>query len=185
MPTFLPSGQRDKTQSSTLHFCVIEDAQHTHGRSKMALNTSIVQTKDTPALGPPHPLYSNITVAQLSQFTSLITIAGQVATRADGTAPKSLTEQVDHCLSKLSHCLGEAGATVHDLTKLTYYITERAWEEEDAMKVLLRHVEPWLEGHRPASSLLVVRRLSRPEFLCEFEGQAVVRRAEEARLEDP
>lgn len=172
-------GTEITTTKSELHFCFLANVQYTLGQLKMALHASIVHTKDSLTLGPPHPLYSNITTVQLSPTTSFITIAGQAATGADGTIPKSLPEQIDLCLSKLSVCLREAGATPRDLTKLTYYITERAWEEEDAMKVLLRHVGPWLEGHRPASSLLVVRRLSRPEFLCEFEGQAVVKRAEE------
>lgn len=144
----------------------------------MASSNSLVQTKDTPALGPSHPLYSNITLVPFSPTTTLITIAGQVATTPDGTVPKSLPEQISLCLSKLSHCLHEAGATVHDLTRFMYYFTERAWEQDDAMKILLECVEPWLEGHRPASCLLVVRRLSRPELLCEFEGQAVIKRVD-------
>lgn len=142
--------------------------------SDMATSNSLVRTKDTPQLGLPHPLYSNITTASLSTSTTLVTIAGQVATNPDGTAPKTLGDQIELCLQKLSRCLEQAGGTVHDMTRFTYYFTERAWEEDDAMKLLLGKVEPWLGGHRPASTLLVVRRLSRPEYLCEFEAQAVV-----------
>ena len=57
-----------------------------------------------------------------------------------------------------------------------YYFTERAWEEEDALKLVIEVVGKWLGGHRPASCLLVVKGLSQPEFLCEFEAQAVVQR---------
>lgn len=59
-----------------------------------------VQSKDTPALGPAHPLYSDITIAPLSPTTSLPTIVGQAADAPDGTVPhKALGEQIDLSLS--------------------------------------------------------------------------------------
>lgn len=132
-------------------------------------NTPVVQTKDTPALGPAQSLYSNISLAPLSPTTTLITISGQLATSPSNPTPKRL--------SNFAHCLNEAGASVHDLTKLTYYFTERAWEEEDVVKVMMETVAPWLDRHRPASTLVVVKGLAGPEFLCEIEGQAVVSKA--------
>ena len=56
-----------------------------------------------------------------------------------------------------------------------YYFTERVWTEEDALKMVIEVVTPWLKGHRPASCCVVVKGLSQPEFLCEFEAQAVVK----------
>ena len=80
------------------------------------------------------------------------------------------------CLSRVSTCLEASGAKITDMTRLMYYLTERAWEEEDALKLVLEVVGKWLDGHRPASCLLVVKSLSQPEYLCEFEAQAVVAR---------
>lgn len=143
----------------------------------MSASTSIVHTKDTPALGPAHPLYSNISLAPLSPTSTLTTIAGQLATSPSNPTPKRLSDQLTFCLSNFKHCLNEAGATVHDLTRLTYYFTERAWEEEDVVKAMMETVALWLEGHRPTSTLVVVKGLAGPEFLCEIEGQAIVSKA--------
>lgn len=136
---------------------------------------------DPPALGPGHPLYAHITSVPIGGST-LLTIAGQVPRipptkenpHPHPSAPSGLRAQMELCLSRLSICLEASGAKVTDLTRLMYYFTERAWEEEDAMKLVTEVVGKWLGGHRPASVLLVVKGLSQPEFLCEFEGQAVV-----------
>jgi enamine deaminase RidA (YjgF/YER057c/UK114 family) len=80
------------------------------------------------------------------------------------------------CLSRVSTCLEASGAKITDMTRLMYYITERAWEEDDVLKLVTDVVGKWLQGHRPASCFLVVKALSQPEYLCEFEAQAVVSR---------
>lgn len=114
-----------------------------------------------------------------------ITVAGQVAIPPPSPAspasparkvPRGLRAQIEVCLSRVSTCLEASGAKVTDMTRLMYYLTERAWEEEDALKLVLEVVGKWLDGHRPASCFLVVKSLSQPEYLCEFEAQAVVAR---------
>lgn len=144
----------------------------------MAPNLShLVSTIDPPSLGPPNPVYAHITSVALSDTVTLITIAGQVAVGPKGNIPGTLGEQIDLCLARLKTCLAATDASVHDMTRFMYYITESAFADEGALSLVVEKVTPWLDGHRPASCFLVVKSLSRPEFMCEFEAQAVVRTA--------
>ena len=56
-----------------------------------------------------------------------------------------------------------------------YYVTEKAFAEDESLERIVATVRPWLEGHRRASCFLVVKSLSEVRFLCEFESQAFVR----------
>ena len=136
---------------------------------------SLVSTLDPPSLGPKNPVYSNVTIVPLSDTMKMITVAGQVATTPTDEVPETLAAQMDLCLSKVLTCLEASGARIEDMTRFMYYFTERAWEQEDALKLAVDTVMPWLKGHRPASCCLIVKSLSEPRFLCEFEAQAVVR----------
>lgn len=141
----------------------------------MANTTSLVSTLDPPSLGQPNPVYSNITLVSLSDTVKMITVSGQVARDSEGNTPDGLAAQMELCLSKLSTCLDASGARVHDMTRFMYYVTEKAWEQDDVIQTVLNIITPWLQGHRPASCFLVVKSLSEPRFLCEFEAQAVVK----------
>lgn len=95
--------------------------------------------------------------------------------RPDGSVPETLPEQMDVCLERLNICLAAAGARKQDIVRLTYYFTEEAWETPKVLNLVADTMLPWLEGHRPTSSLPVLKSLSQPRFLCEFEVQAYVR----------
>ena len=141
----------------------------------MASQTSNMTTFDPPALGrTPNPIYANVTSIPISETTQLITIAGQIGQRPDGAIPGDLGEQMEVCLSRVEACLVAAGGQIADLTRLNYYLTEAAWENPKALDLVYQKCTPWLKGHRPASTLLVVKALAAPGYLCEFEGQAVI-----------
>ena len=137
------------------------------------MSDSLVQLIDPPELGPGHPAYANIIKVSLGEV-DLITIAGQVATRPNGEIPESLEEQVDLVFSKVQACLAAVGARVQDLTRLVYYMVE--YDGIATREYMIKKMIAFLNGHRPASCLLVVKSLSKPEFKLEIEGQAVVRR---------
>lgn len=137
------------------------------------MSSNPVQLHDPPSLGPANPVYANITTVPLSPSATLITVAGQVATRPDGTIPSTLPEQIDLCLSKLETCLSSVDAKIENLTRFMYYFTENAFQGKETLDLVIEKVGAWLKGHRPASCFLVVKSLSRKEFFCEFEGMAV------------
>lgn len=143
-------------------------------------DSSIVTAHNPPTLDTPPPVYSHYTLAPLSDSTTLVTVAGQIAVDPETrTVASDLASQVSCCLGRVGVCLEAAGATTADVTRLMYYVVERAWEGDDTVRMLIDRVGAWLGTARPASCLLVVKSLSRPEYLCEFEAMAVVRRKKE------
>jgi len=61
-----------------------------------------------------------------------------------------------------------AGGTMADLVKITTYITD----PDHVQPVLQSRMRQFPEGQVPASALLVVKALARPEFLVEIEAVA-------------
>lgn len=82
----------------------------------------------------------------------------------DGNLPSDITGQSEIAWKHILRTLEQAGMTVHDLVKVTQYLT-RAEDIPAYVKVRARSVGE----ARPASMLLVVDQLVRPEFLVEVE----------------
>ena len=103
-------------------------------------------------------------------------ISGQVpisdAIYGTTSIPTTLPEQIDICLSRISLCLDHLGARIIDIAVLKYFMVERFYEYEgnEGLETVGAKVGSWLKGHRPASTLLVVKGLSQREFACEFEA---------------
>lgn len=85
----------------------------------------------------------------------------------DGALPADIAGQAEIAWQHIIDMLAEAGMTVADLVKVTHYLT-RAADIADYVKVRAR----FLGDARPASMLLVVPELVRPEFLLEVEAIA-------------
>ncbi|KAF2484519.1 hypothetical protein BDY17DRAFT_323364 [Neohortaea acidophila] len=142
----------------------------------MAAATSpLITFLDPPSLGPPHPVFCSLSVIPLSDSVNQVNISGQVAQTPTGDVPEGLGPQMHVILSRITTCLEAVGATVHDISVFKYYFTEKARDREDFLPFITDIMLPWLQGSRPASSALIVKALSQPEFLCEFEAQVVVR----------
>lgn len=136
---------------------------------------SLVKLDGPPSLAP-HPLYAHVTSIPISPTCTLHNISGQVAIRDPiygiTSIPKTLSEQIDICLSRISLCLDHLAAKITDIAVFKYFLVERfyRYEGDEGLKVVGGKVGTWLKGHRPASTLLVVKGLSQPEFACEFEA---------------
>ncbi|SMR41499.1 unnamed protein product [Zymoseptoria tritici ST99CH_1A5] len=101
---------------------------------------------------------------------SIITVAGQIGARPDGSVPGDPVEQVEQALRNLKRCLEAAGAGVEDILRLTYYIVD--YDHKNP-----RHRQPLLEflgDHRPASTLIPIQQLAAPQFLFEIEATAAI-----------
>ena len=90
--------------------------------------------------------------------------AGTPGMRADGTLPGDIAGQTELAWSNIMALLDKAGMTVADIVKTTHYLT-RAEDIPAYAKVRARY----LGDERPASMLLVIPQLVRPEFLVEIE----------------
>lgn len=99
-------------------------------------------------------------------------IAGQVALDSTGqlVGPGDFRRQAEQVIRNLQRALAGVGGTLEDVAKTTTFITD--------LKHLpaLREVRTqYLDPKRPpASTLLVVSSLARPEFLIEVEAIAVL-----------
>jgi len=93
--------------------------------------------------------------------------AGTPGLAADGTLPPDITGQAEIAWANVLAMLERAGMTIHDVVKVTQYLL-RASDIPAYAKVRAKI----LGTARPASTLLVVPALVRPDFLLEIEVQA-------------
>lgn len=98
-------------------------------------------------------------------------IAGQVAVAPDGSVvgegdPAAQAEQV---YKNMETALAHAGATFRDVVKTTTYVVG-----EECIQATRDARLRYFATDPPASTLLVISRLARPEFLIEIEAIAYV-----------
>ncbi|HET7769792.1 MAG TPA: RidA family protein [Chloroflexota bacterium] len=94
-------------------------------------------------------------------------ISGQVAVDNDGRTPQRFEDQVQLVFDNLRAVLAKAGMSPKDLVKVNVYLLR----PEDIPA--LRAARDAFQGDaRPASTLVIVSRLVRPEWLVEIEAVA-------------
>lgn len=99
-------------------------------------------------------------------------VAGQLPLDADGNCvgEGDIHAQIDRVWFQISRVLEEAGGTLADLVKITSYIVD----PEHVRPVVESRYTRFEAGRVPASALLIVAGLARPEFLVEIEGVAIL-----------
>ena len=109
--------------------------------------------------------------AVVTEGGRIVWLAGQVAIE-DG-AGRSLAGdfdgQVREVFARLGRTLAEAGGTLHDMVTMTVFITDQ--RHGDRFTELRREI---FGADFPASALITVKALARPEMLVEVQGQAVL-----------
>ena len=93
--------------------------------------------------------------------------AGTPGLMPDGTYPQGVTAQAEQAWKNVLAILAQAGMGVQDLVKVTHYLVHEK-DIEDYVAVRARY----LGEARPASMLLVVPGLVKPEILVEIEAYA-------------
>ncbi|KAI5358201.1 Putative flavin amine oxidase, YjgF/YER057c/UK114 family, RutC-like superfamily [Septoria linicola] len=114
------------------------------------------------------PYYSSVTHG--NGPCTILTTAGQIGARPDGSVPFDPVEQYKQAIANLRRCLEAAGARVQDTMKLTYYIVDYDSKNPRHRPILME----FLGDHRPASTLIPVEKLAAPEFLFEIEATAAI-----------
>jgi len=94
-------------------------------------------------------------------------VAGQIGVRPDGSVPATLEEQTEVVWQNILAVLADAGMGIGDVVKITSFLTRF----ENFLKFAQVRAK-YLGSHRPASTLLVISSLARPEFLVEVEAIA-------------
>ena len=94
-------------------------------------------------------------------------ISGQVAVTPDGKIPEGFAEQCQLAWSNLFNVLKSGGMDRQDLVKLTVFMVR-----ESDLPAFREIRDRFLEGWHPATTLIFVRALARPQWLIEIEGIA-------------
>jgi 2-iminobutanoate/2-iminopropanoate deaminase len=120
----------------------------------------------TPAtIHPPIANYCHATL--VPSAARWLYISGQLGIRPDGVIPERFEQQAEACFDSITQILAEAGMQAANLVRLNAYLTDPA-DLATYMKVRDRHVgDP-----PPASTLVVVQALARPQFRVEIEATA-------------
>lgn len=126
-------------------------------------------TIDPPGMMDSRPTFSHVATS-LGDNVRFISTAGQVGVDASGNFPTDRSEQIWLAFANLKRCVDAAGATVKDIQKLVYYIVDYDHTRRD-------HFEPlksFLDGHRPATTLVPVPKLFKPGVIFEVEAYLAV-----------
>jgi 2-iminobutanoate/2-iminopropanoate deaminase len=97
----------------------------------------------------------------------LVHTAGIVGTSPNGSVPDSLIAQAREVWRSIQAVLAEAGLQKDDILSYTTYVVDG----ED-LSVVMSARDEALQGHRCASTLIVVPRLARPEWRIEIAAVA-------------
>ncbi|MDH7570434.1 MAG: RidA family protein [Armatimonadota bacterium] len=116
-------------------------------------------------LHPPVSTYSH--AVEVPPNARWLFISGQVALRPDGSMPDGFRAQCEEAWNNLFRVLAAAGMGRENLVKLTVFLVR----EED-LPVFREVRDRFLGDARPATTLLFVRALARPQWLIEIEGVA-------------
>ena len=96
-----------------------------------------------------------------------LVMSGQIGMVPDGTVPVSSGEQMDQALANIGVILAAHGMGLTNLIKLTVYLLNTS-----CIPHWRKHRDAFMQGHQPASTLLVVSALADPRFLVEIEAEA-------------
>jgi enamine deaminase RidA (YjgF/YER057c/UK114 family) len=102
----------------------------------------------------------------------MVFVRGQVGQNLDTAVNVGLGDaaaQAEQAMSNINQLLGEAGATLDHICKVTIYLTDPRFRE-----AVYLTVGRWLKGVYPVSTGIVVAGLARPEWLVEVDVIAVI-----------
>ncbi len=98
----------------------------------------------------------------------LIFVSGQVPVRPDGAPVSGLAEQADQVYANLVSILAAKGIDPSAIIKLTTFLVD-----DDPDHLVARARRRYLGEHRPASTLVWVKRLADPSWKVEVEAVAM------------
>lgn len=123
----------------------------------------MTNTASTPeSVHAPAGQYSH--AVAVSAGSKLLYLAGQIGLDRDGNASADFAEQADQAYRNVAAILEHHGLGMSDVVKMTHYLTDAA-DVPAYGEVRAR----WLGSASPASTLLIVSALARPDLRVEVE----------------
>lgn len=117
------------------------------------------------AVAPPASFYSH--AAEVGPAARWLHVSGQVGAAPDGTLAEGVRAQNEQVWRNVAAILGAAGMTMRNLVVVRALLVDRA-HLATYRAVRDRH----LDGHRAASTLMIVAGLADPRWLIEIEALA-------------
>jgi enamine deaminase RidA (YjgF/YER057c/UK114 family) len=102
----------------------------------------------------------------------MVFVRGQVGQDLETSASVAVGDaaaQAEQAMQNIKQLLGEAGAQLEHVCKITIYLTDPRYRE-----AVYRVTGRWLKGVYPVSTGVVVSGLARPEWLVEIDVIAVI-----------
>jgi 2-iminobutanoate/2-iminopropanoate deaminase len=114
-----------------------------------------------PSLAPPAANYSHAVVVDTP--TRWLHTSGVVPAAHDGTVPATLVDQAEVVWANLAAMLAEAKMTARDVVSITTYVVDG-----NDLGAVMAARDRAMAGHKPASTLVLVPALARPEWKMEI-----------------
>lgn len=124
-----------------------------------------MKSHNPPTVAAPAALY--VHGAEVPPNARWLFVSGQIGVHSDGRPGGDALEQAELVWKNITAVLASASMTLRDIVKVTTYSV--SIDHLPALKTVRDRV---LDGHLPASTLLVVRALAKPELLLEVEVYA-------------
>jgi enamine deaminase RidA (YjgF/YER057c/UK114 family) len=102
----------------------------------------------------------------------MVFVRGQVGQDLDSAVNVGVGDaaaQAEQAMQNIRQLLGEAGASLAHICKITIYLTDSRSRE-----AVYRTIGRWLKGVYPVSTGVVIAALARPEWLVEVDVIAVI-----------
>ena len=121
------------------------------------------------SIHPPIGAYAH--AIEVPESAKTMFIAGQVGIDIDGNVPADFAAQADLAWQNLMAILEFNGMRMKDVVKITHFLTDAA-----DIPAYNEVRSKYLGEERPASTLLIVAGLARPDLLVEVEMVAAIQR---------
>ncbi len=116
------------------------------------------------------PFEASIGFCRAVRAGDRILVSGTAPVEEDGSStPGDAGAQAERCLAIIVRAIEQLGGSAEDVVRTRMYLTDAA----DADAVGRAHGR-WFADVRPASTMVVVAALLRPEWRIEIEAEAVV-----------
>ncbi len=139
-------------------------------RTDFQMSKEVVRSKKLPAPAAP---YSH---AFKVKGGTLLFVSGQVPEDTHGTvvSPGDFEAQARKVLENLKIVVEEAGGSVKDIFKITVLLTAQS-QWKPFSKLRKQVYGRWGIKHPPASTLLIVKALAKPQWMLEVEAVALLK----------
>lgn len=117
------------------------------------------------SIAPPGGRYTH--AIEVPPGARWLVVSGQVGVAPDGSTPGDIGGQTENCFRNIAAILADAGMSLADVVKLTVFLTG-----EDEIAGFRAARDRMIGEALPASTLVVVSRLARPEWRVEIEALA-------------